>query len=97
MDADHDHYDDGFDVGCVMCPKCMGQGSVNCHCGGDLCVCENYGERDCPVCHGEGEVTEERSDKWFERQREIHKAFHEAINTPSSDERTLPGDTQEVA
>lgn len=56
----------------IVCPHCMGDGSVDCHCGGDLCVCENYGERDCPVCYGEGEVTEKREAEYLESRRQAH-------------------------
>ncbi|HRE42774.1 MAG TPA: hypothetical protein PKY87_02260 [Terricaulis sp.] len=34
------------------CHCCNNDGVVNCYCGGDLCVCENYGEMDCPRCYG---------------------------------------------
>jgi hypothetical protein len=29
---------------------CGGTGSLNCHCGGDLCVCHYHGETECPGC-----------------------------------------------
>lgn len=51
------------------CPHCSGFGHVDCHCGGDLCVCTNYGEATCRVCHGEGEVSAERYDRHEENQR----------------------------
>ena len=47
-----------FDEEFIQCPRCSGWGHINCYCGGDLCVCENYGEKDCPLCHGEGDVSE---------------------------------------
>ncbi len=59
----------------VTCPRCQGGGSVDCHCGGDLCVCENYGERDCPTCLGEGEVSPERRDRYLQSEREAHEAM----------------------
>lgn len=34
------------------CTECNDTGWVECLCGGDLCVCENYGEDICPVCGG---------------------------------------------
>lgn len=34
------------------CENCNNTGWVNCYCGGDLCVCENNGEEECPVCGG---------------------------------------------
>ena len=36
------------------CDRCQGLGIADCHCGGDQCYCENYGEMECPQCHGEG-------------------------------------------
>lgn len=30
--------------------SCGGTGSLNCHCGGDLCVCHYHGETECPGC-----------------------------------------------
>lgn len=32
------------------CDTCQNTGSVDCHCGGDLCVCDNGGEFPCPNC-----------------------------------------------
>lgn len=29
---------------------CGGLGFIDCHCGGDLCVCHNHGEIECPGC-----------------------------------------------
>lgn len=29
---------------------CGGSGVLECHCGGDLCVCGNFGEVDCVGC-----------------------------------------------
>ena len=62
----------------ASCPRCMGDGTVTCHCGGDLCVCEYYGEAPCPTCHGEGEVTHERYDRYMKAQAEAHRAWREA-------------------
>lgn len=59
----------------VICPRCMGDRTVDCNCGGDLCVCENYGERDRPVCHGEGDVTEEREEQYLEIRRQQAEAM----------------------
>jgi hypothetical protein len=74
MTDQHDHYDDFEHHEGVTCPRCMGMATIDCHCGGDLCVCENYGERDCPLCLGEGSISEERFKKWKDRQREIADA-----------------------
>lgn len=32
------------------CATCNNTGSIDCHCGGDLCICENNGEMPCPDC-----------------------------------------------
>lgn len=43
--------DDGaWDIEDEYCETCYGTGTVGCHCGGDLCVCGNYGEMPCPSC-----------------------------------------------
>lgn len=34
------------------CEECDSIGTVDCHCGGDLCVCRWHGERPCPKCGG---------------------------------------------
>jgi hypothetical protein len=34
----------------AWCPTCQNTGYLDCHCGGDLCVCENRGEYPCPDC-----------------------------------------------
>ena len=31
-------------------PPCGGLGVLHCYCGGDLCICGNYGEVPCPGC-----------------------------------------------
>jgi hypothetical protein len=53
-----DHLDD-FDYeerpeGSEWCDRCQGLGMADCRCGGDQCYCQNYGEMECPTCHGEG-------------------------------------------
>lgn len=30
--------------------RCGGSGILHCHCGGDLCVCGNFGEVECDGC-----------------------------------------------
>lgn len=72
MSEAHDYEDFG---GCEPCPKCNGDGTVDCYCCGDLCCCENYGEKTCGLCNGEGEVSQERAEKYLKRQREVHAAF----------------------
>lgn len=70
-----DYYDD---IDGVPCPKCYGFGTVDCDCCGDFCCCENGGDRDCPVCHGEGEISEERNTRYEENQREWWAVFEAA-------------------
>ncbi len=36
----------------VWCDECHNLGTVECLCGGDLCVCTNHGEQPCPKCGG---------------------------------------------
>ncbi len=72
--SDGDEYEYGDRDG-ITCPRCQGDGTVDCHCGGDLCVCLNYGERDCPTCGGDGEVSEERHNQYRESEREAHAAM----------------------
>lgn len=65
---DHDDFDD-FDDDFPACPHCQGDGYVTCGCAGDLCLCDNDGEAACPVCWGEGEVSEERYERYMENLR----------------------------
>ncbi|ACL58999.1 hypothetical protein [Methylobacterium nodulans] len=39
---------DGF-----WCDECQNLGTTECLCGGDLCVCDAYGELPCPKCSGQ--------------------------------------------
>ncbi len=41
--------DEEFDSD-AWCGNCDNLGTITCRCGGDLCVCENQGEIDCPAC-----------------------------------------------
>lgn len=34
------------------CYRCNNTGWLDCHCGGDQCVCENNGEEPCFYCEG---------------------------------------------
>lgn len=43
-DAYFSDEDDGLESGCG------GSGVLHCYCGGDLCVCHNHGEVECPGC-----------------------------------------------
>lgn len=69
-----DFYEDDMPEGHVICDRCCGHGEVDCHCGGDLCVC-GAGEIDCPVCLGDGSITKERWEKRAATHREIMKAI----------------------
>lgn len=69
-----------FDEDFCNCPRCSGYGEIDCHCGGDICVCENYGKATCPLCHGECEVSETRYHRYFEIQRENARIFAEAAS-----------------
>ena len=75
----HQDYDDDYEDH-FPCPKCDGWGHIDCNCGGDLCVCTNYGERSCPVCNGEGNVGEARYEQYQTAQREWWAAYQAAIN-----------------
>ncbi|GEM_PF-4579082 len=68
-----------FDEEFIQCPRCSGWGHINCYCGGDLCVCENYGEKDCPLCHGEGDVSEAVYSHYEAARREHEKIMAEAF------------------
>jgi hypothetical protein len=66
MTEQTDDIEFGFeDDGICMCPRCMGAGEIDCHCGGDLCVCMNFGDAECPLCHGEGEISQALWDNYF--------------------------------
>ena len=71
-------YPEDFDEEYCMCPQCDGHGDVDCHCGGDLCVCENQGRAPCPLCHDEGEVPLEEADLYLTKRAENHAAMMEA-------------------
>ena len=87
MNDDKIDHDDNEPLpdGMVPCPRCDGWRQVECHCGGDLCVCENYGEMDCPMCYGEGIVSEERYQKWAELRREMMAVMRAAW--PQADQK----------
>jgi hypothetical protein len=46
---EEEDFDDEFD-GKEFCMNCNNTGIVDCHCGGDLCICLNNGEMPCPNC-----------------------------------------------
>lgn len=72
-----DYYDDSPED-YEFCPRCSGHGTVSCYCGGDLCFCQNYGEKDCPLCFGEGEAHKDRVAAYNKHEAEIMAAFRAA-------------------
>ena len=76
------HYGDDDDDGRTPCPKCDGDGTVNCYCGGDQCYCTNEGEKSCSLCYGKGEATPERAEKYLKAQREMHAAWQKIEGMP---------------
>lgn len=44
------------------CEHCQNTGALDCHCGGDLCVCANNGEYPCPYCDGVPEGDDDLDD-----------------------------------
>lgn len=83
---DYDPYDFEQIEG-ELCPWCDGHRWVPCHCGGDLCFCDNQGEKDCPLCRGEGEVPKDVYDKFVEREREIMEAIRTASKADTGETR----------
>lgn len=75
-DFDPDDYLDDEDA---TCPRCDGWGHIDCHCGGDLCVCDNYGDAPCPLCHGDGQVSEATYDKYQAAQRKWWAGYQAAV------------------
>lgn len=67
---------------CVACPHCMGGGFVACRCGGDQCYCDNHGDAPCPVCHGEGEASEDRAQQYRAAEQEAREAMRKAWEAP---------------
>ena len=91
MSEADEYIDDGWSDGdATQCPKCNGDGIVDCYCGGDLCVCTNYGEKDCGLCYGEGFVSEERAAAYLKRAREIAQAFAEGFKKAQEAEPPAP-------
>ena len=46
---------------------CGDSGVLNCFCGGDLCVCHNHGEVECPGCEecgGDDEAWDDYDGEW---------------------------------
>jgi hypothetical protein len=73
------------DAEAIWCERCQGTGSLDCHCGGDLCVCENYGEMDCPRCDGQGEFVPKPGQ--LEREAEQRKKLAEIMRAAFAGDR----------
>jgi hypothetical protein len=75
------------------CATCNNTGFIDCHCGGDLCVCDNNGEEPCPACDGSfadddgdfddgfdaGEWNNEPAPKVVNVGDELHQVLGEAL------------------
>lgn len=69
----------------IWCDRCQGTGSVDCHCGGDQCYCDNQGEKDCPRCSGEGEFVPAPGQ--LEREAETAREWREMMRKAMERER----------
>jgi hypothetical protein len=49
-EADRDHDNDSGDEQDDWCDTCNNMGIIDCLCGGDMCICMNHGEINCPDC-----------------------------------------------
>lgn len=76
--ADDGYYDDDMDS--IQCPRCGGWGIVSCYCGGDLCVCHNYGDAPCPLCIGEGTVSEAREQQYLNARQKWWDDYKAAVD-----------------
>jgi hypothetical protein len=64
---------------CTFDDECSGTGAVYCSppCGGDLCICDCGGDRDCPGCEWcrpvEDGADDDRDDEpgWAEHWRDL--------------------------
>ena len=50
--SSEDWEDDDGDWEEPYCDHCQNSGTIDCHCGGDFCICMNHGEKICPWCLG---------------------------------------------
>jgi hypothetical protein len=79
MEDDYDRFEPDIPDGHVLCPRCDGHQEVTCRCGGDQCYCDNNGDMPCPLCGGEyggeGYVSKEVYDRWWETNKKWHVAF----------------------
>lgn len=77
-DFDPDDYLNDADA---TCPRCDGWGHIDCHCGGDLCVCDNYGDAPCPLCHGDGQVSDATYDSYQAARRKWWADYQAAVTS----------------
>jgi hypothetical protein len=97
---DFDFGEDDLPEGSVWCDRCQGSGVADCHCGGDQCYCENYGEMECPRCHGEGFYVP--TPKQIAAEAEMSRIMGEALasvgrNAERQDRENGPGPKDEHA
>lgn len=79
MTDDHFDGDDYLYEDDCTCPRCSGSGWIDCYCGGDLCVCDNYGEKPCPLCLGDGQISQTIYDWYQAKQRQMWLDYREAM------------------
>lgn len=61
--------------------SCHGTGVLDCHCGGDLCVCHHHGETDCVGCHDcEGDEWDEWDDYEEDGPLDLEDQLENALN-----------------
>lgn len=80
-------YDDDYPEGAIWCDRCQGSGIAECYCGGDFCICTNYGETECRRCDGKGHYVPTKAQIEFEQQmRDLMAAALKRADDPSRDE-----------
>lgn len=82
VDFDDGYFDPEFDDNWTVCDRCNGDGTVNCYCAGDFCLCGAESDKPCPVCGGEfgteGYITKELAEKRAKSQREFMERLRAA-------------------
>lgn len=63
----------------AICPHCMGLGTVECRCGGDLCVCDNYGDRDYLARLDDDGTRDQRQHRRPDDPRGVRSRSREAL------------------
>lgn len=85
---DDGYYDDDMDG--IPCPRCDGWGTVSCHCGGDLCVCDNYGDATCPLCIGDGTVSKAREQQYLDARQKWWDDYKAAVDATKTRQTPPP-------